>query len=117
LSVVRRNVIGLVVVGLIVAVALAGFVSPFASSAPDGLDKVASSEGLGSGVSDHDLAGGPLAEYRVDGVDDERIGTGLAGLVGVAVTFAAGFGLFAVIKRPRGERDPGREPSSVAAGP
>ena len=113
----RRNVIGLVVTGLVVAVALAGFVSPFASSSPDGLEKVAADEALDSAVAEHALAGGPLADYAVEGVDDDRVGTGLAGLIGVAVTFAAGFGLFAVIKRVRVEPDPRRESSSVAAGP
>ena len=120
----RRNIVGLVVAGLVVAVALATFVSPFASASPDGLEKVAADKALDTEVADHALADGPLAEYGVDGVDDERVGTGVAGLIGVAVTFAVGFGLFAVIKRAHccrtGARSgPGsrREPSSVATGP
>ncbi len=113
----RRNVVGLVIVGLVVAVALATFVSPFASSSPDGLEKVAADRALDSDVEAHALAGGPLADYGVEGVDNGRVSTGLAGLIGVAVTFAVGFGLFAVIKRVRVEPDPRREPSSAAAGP
>ncbi len=113
----RRSVIGLVVVGLVVAVALATFVSPFASSSPDGLEKVAADKALDTDVEAHALAGGPLADYGVEGVDNARVSTGLAGLIGVAVTFAVGFGLFAVIKRARVEPDPRREPSSAAAGP
>jgi hypothetical protein len=35
----------------------------------------------------------------VDGVDDERLGTGLAGLLGVAVTGLAATGLFLVVRR------------------
>ncbi|HWM19298.1 MAG TPA: PDGLE domain-containing protein [Ilumatobacteraceae bacterium] len=113
----RRNIIGLVIAGLVVAVALATFVSPFASSSPDGLEKVAADKALDTEVEDHALAGGPLAEYGVEGVDNARVSTGLAGLIGVGVTFAVGFGLFAVIKRVRVEPDPMRESSSVAAGP
>ena len=113
----RRNIIGLVIAGLVVAVALATFASPFASSSPDGLEKVAADKALDTEVEDHALAGGPLAEYGVEGVDNARVSTGLAGLIGVGVTFAVGFGLFAVIKRVRVEPDPMRESSSVAAGP
>ena len=43
--------------------------------------------------SRHALADAPTAGYGVDGVDDERLGTGLAGLIGVVVTFA-------VVRRP-----------------
>ncbi|HEX4983191.1 MAG TPA: PDGLE domain-containing protein [Ilumatobacteraceae bacterium] len=112
----RRNVLGLVIAGLVVAVAVATFASPFASSSPDGLEKVAADKSLDTDVEDHALADGPFADYGVEGVDDERVGTGLAGLVGVAVTFAVGFGLFAVIKRARVEPEPRPEPSSAAAG-
>ena len=113
----RRNVVGLVIVGLVVAVALATFVSPLASSSPDGLEKVAADKALDTDVKAHALAGGPLADYGVEGVDNGRVSTGLAGLIGVAVTFAVGFGLFAVIKRVRVEPDPTREPSSLTTGP
>ena len=73
LIVVRRNIIGLVVVGLVVAVALATFVSPFASSSPDGLEKVAADKALDTDVEAHALAGGPLADYGVEGVDNARV--------------------------------------------
>jgi cobalt/nickel transport system permease protein len=132
--VVRRNTAGLVVAGLVVAAALATLVSPFASATPDGLEKVAADEALDTEVEDHAMAGGPLAEYGVEGVDNERLGTGLAGLIGVAVTFAVGFGLFAVIRRvrppsdpvppdpqpepqPQPRREPQRESDAVAAEP
>ena len=114
---VRKSVVGLIIAGLIVAVLLATFVSPFASSSPDGLEKVAADKALDTEVEDHGLADGPLADYGVEGVHNERVSTGLAGLIGVAVTFAVGFGVFAVIKRVRVEPDPRRETSSAAAGP
>ncbi len=70
---VRRNIVGLVVAGLVVAVALATFVSPFASSSPDGLEKVAADKALDTEVDEHAFAGGPLADYGVEGVDNERV--------------------------------------------
>jgi cobalt/nickel transport system permease protein len=124
--VVRRNVHGLVIAGLVVAIALVTLVSPFASASPDGLEKVASDRSLGTEVDDHALADGPLADYGVGGLDNERVGTGLAGLIGVGVTFGVGLIVFAMIKRARRGSEPTssgsvpqpwREPDSAAAGP
>jgi cobalt/nickel transport system permease protein len=89
------------VVGLVVAAALAFFVGPLASSKPDGLEKVAADHGLQA--SEHALDGSPTAGYEVRGVGDERLATGLAGLVGVAVTFAVAGGVVLLVRR-RGTR-------------
>ena len=43
---------------------------------------------------DHALADSPLADYAVEGVEDGRLSTGLAGIIGVAVTLALSVGLF-----------------------
>ena len=121
-----RNVYGLVIAGLLVAIALVTLVSPFASSSPDGLEKVASDKSLGTEVGDHALADGPLADYGIEGLDNERVGTGLAGLIGVGVTFGVGSIVFATIKHVRrgsvltrsgSAPEPLREPDSAAAGP
>jgi cobalt/nickel transport system permease protein len=95
-----------VVVGLVVAVALALFVSPFATSSPDGLEKVAAENGLDTDVEDHALADGPLAGYDVDDVGNDRVSAGLAGLVGVAVTFGVGVSVFALVKAIRHDAEP-----------
>ena len=68
----RKNLCLFVVGGLIVALGLAFFVSPLASSSPDGLNKVAIDKGFSDTQKDHALADGPLAGYGVKGVDDER---------------------------------------------
>ena len=97
----------LVVAGLAVALGLAFFVSPFASSSPDGLEKVAADKAIDRDAKDHALAGGPLADYAVDGVGDERLSTGVAGVIGVLVTFAIGTGLFVGLRAVR-RRDAAR---------
>ena len=42
----------------------------------------------------------PTAGYAVEGVDDDRLSTGLAGVIGVTVTFAIAGGLFLVVDAP-----------------
>lgn len=87
--------------GLAAALALAFLVSPYASSSPDGLEKVAADKGLDTNVTDHAAADSPFADYSVKGVDNSRLSTGLAGVVGVALTFALGLGLFMVVRMVR----------------
>jgi hypothetical protein len=103
---VSRRLGGFVVAGLLVALALAFFVSPEASSSPDGLERVAIDEGFVDEAEDHDLADGPLAEYGVEGVEDERLGTGLAGIAGVAVTFVVVGGLVLLVRLAARRRSP-----------
>ncbi len=109
----RTNVRLFIVAGLLVGLGLAIFVSPFASSSPDGLEKVASDEGFDETARDSDVADSPLADYGVEGVDNERVGTGIAGLIGTLVTLGVGLGLFALLRtlRARGGDGSQREPA------
>lgn len=84
----------------VVALVLAAVVSFYASGDPDGLERVAEDEGFVDAAADHDLGDGPLADYEVEGVDDDRLSVGLAGVVGVVVTLAVGAGLFRLVRRP-----------------
>jgi cobalt/nickel transport protein len=98
--------------GLLVALLLAGVVSSFASGSPDGLDYTAR-EGctfnaggeitggtcMAQQEQEHQLAGSPLADYAVRGIDNEFLATGLSGVIGVLITFAVGGGLFWVLRR------------------
>ena len=99
----KRN--GFLLAGLLVSLLLAGLVSGFASSDPDGLEKVAEDKGFLQTAEDSAFADGPLADYGVRGVEDERLSTGLAGVLGVSITFAFGLGLFALVRRGRGDGD------------
>jgi hypothetical protein len=99
-------------VGLLVAVALAFFVGPRASSHPDGLEKVATDQGFIGTEEPHALDGLPTAGYEVSAVDDAGLSTGLAGIIGVAVTFAVCAGSLAAVRAVRR-----RTPGDDAAGP
>jgi hypothetical protein len=94
----RLTLVGFILAGLAVAALLAFFVSPQASSSPDGLERVATDKGFIDSAEDSAVAGSPLADYAVSGVDDEGISTGLAGIIGVGVTFVLGCGLFFVMR-------------------
>jgi cobalt/nickel transport protein len=102
------------VAGLLVALLLAGVVSSFASSSPDGLDRTAldgctvdaSGEITGGTCmaqkeQEHQLGGSPLAGYGIRGIDNGYLATGLSGVLGVALTFAVGGGLFWLVRRRR----------------
>lgn len=85
------------VAGLLVALALALLVSPFASNSPDGLESVAAKQGFATSA-DESTVETPLADYAVAGIDDESVSTGLSGAIGVLLTFGLGLGLFAALK-------------------
>ena len=80
-----RSPRGLMLGGGVVTVVLAGVVSAFASSSPDGLERVAADRGFLASARDHLLAGSPLADYGEVG----GIPVGVAGTLGVVVTIAA----------------------------
>lgn len=88
------------ILALAVAVGLAVAVSPFASSSPDGLQRVATDKAFisdGKPVAIQD--GSPIPGYAFPGVHDPRVATGLAGFVGTLIVFGAGFGLAALAGR------------------
>jgi cobalt/nickel transport protein len=91
---VRDNVKLFVIGGLMVAVGLGVFVSPFASSSPDGLERVAIDKGFIGSAEDHQFSDSPIADYAIDGVDNEKLSTGLSGLIGVLITFGVGLVAF-----------------------
>ena len=91
----------LVVVGLIVSIVIAGFLSFYASSHPDGLEKVSADQGLDVTAVDSANADSALADYGVAGVENERASAFLGGVIGVAITGLAGFGLYIWLRDPK----------------
>jgi PDGLE domain len=103
----RFGVATLVVAGLLFAFGLAAFASPFASSKPDGLDKVAADHGFDAAAREGATADSPLAGYAVKQVDNEKVSKGSAGIVGVAVTLLVAIVVFATLRHfvRRGSRN------------
>jgi cobalt/nickel transport system permease protein len=92
-----RGVLG---VGLVIAITLA-VLSPLASSAPDGLERVA--ENLGFLDTDRGTVvqapTGVLPDYSVPGLRSEQLSTILAGLIGVVIVAALAYGVALLIRR------------------
>lgn len=95
----RRSPRGVLLAGLLLAFVLAGFISGYASGSPDGLEKVAEDEGFLDSSRDSIVAGSPLADYAVSGIDNERLAGGLAGVIGVLLTVALGTLIFYAVSR------------------
>lgn len=94
----------LVVIGLVVTLAMAGIGSYYASSSPDGLERVADQTGISRTEAEHAAGDSPLADYRARGVDSARLSGGVAGVVGVLVVGVLAGGLVWVLRR-RGHRE------------
>lgn len=107
----RRRLVLIFAGFAVLALILAGVVSYFASSSPDGLDsatrqgctvvRTEAGERLDGNcpakqAREHDLGSEPLAGYAVGG--DSRF-TGIAGVVGVLATLAVAFGVFALLRK------------------
>jgi PDGLE domain len=101
--------------GLLVTVGLALVVSGFASGSPDGLEKVAEDRAFLESARDHLFADGPLAGYAVKGVGNERLSTGLSGLIGVLLTFGIGMALFALVRGRRSRSGAGKDSGPTRA--
>ncbi|MBN2169437.1 MAG: PDGLE domain-containing protein [Actinobacteria bacterium] len=82
-------------IALIVCAVLAVFVSPWASSSPDGLEKVAEDKGFIEAAEEADTAWdhSPVPDYAVPGVTNEKAATGLAGFVGILLTIVIMLGV------------------------
>jgi cobalt/nickel transport protein len=80
---------------LLVSIGLAGIVSFYASSSPDGLEKVAGDIGFIETAKDHTLDNSALADYGVAGIENERLSVGIAGIIGVIAT---GLLMYLIIK-------------------
>jgi hypothetical protein len=90
----------LLVVGLLVSIVIASILSFYASSQPDGLEKVTADQSLDVNAVDSANSDSALADYGVAGVENERASAFLGGLIGVAITGLAGAGLYFWLRDP-----------------
>jgi len=96
----KRRFNGFVWIGLGVALLVALFLSPFASTSPDGLEKVAemrrfSEEGERWKFWKH----APLSNYSLPWIKNEKASTALSGLIGTIAIFFITIGIGKAIKK------------------
>jgi cobalt/nickel transport protein len=93
-----------------VAVLLAVFAAPFASSAPDGLERVAMDKGFAAkAAAEPAWSHAPAADYSAPGVHG-GVSTAVAGCAGTLITFGAAWGLAKWAARRRKEAESESEP-------
>ncbi|MEW6182708.1 MAG: PDGLE domain-containing protein [Bacillota bacterium] len=86
---------------IVAAVIVAGILSPFASSDPDGLEKVARTNGFIDKGEGKAVVHAPMADYTLPGVRSEGVSTAVAGIAGTALTFVIAFGAGRVLRLRR----------------
>lgn len=98
----RAVLVGVLVVSLL----LAGGVSFYAASTPDGLTKVSQEQGFADTETEHGAADGPFAGYDAGFLDGDRLGGGVAGIAGVLVVLVLGTALAYGVRRRSGADEP-----------
>ncbi len=81
---------------LILAVVLALCVSPFASSFPDGLERVGEDYGFIDNATE--LIKSPIPDYLFPGIANEKAATAVAGIVGTLLTLGVAYGIGYLLK-------------------
>jgi cobalt/nickel transport system permease protein len=94
--------------GLATTFGLLLFAAPFASSWPDGLERVGESLGFAGRAAAGPAVPAPMAEYRLPGLGSATAATSAAGFVGTLVAFALAYVLAAALApRAPAEKAPG----------
>ena len=91
-----------VLIILLAALAVAVFLSPFASSSPDGLERVAEDLGFIE-KGEEQVLKSPIPDYAFPGIENEKAATALAGAVGTLLTFGAVYAVGRAASRKKKE--------------
>ncbi|MFB3886677.1 MAG: PDGLE domain-containing protein [Thermodesulfobacteriota bacterium] len=97
----RRRFDSFIWIGLGISLLLALFLSPFASSSPDGLEKVAETKGFsekGEGWKFWKHA--PFSEYAIPWIKNEKVSAAVSGLIGTLAIFFLVMGVGRLIQKP-----------------
>lgn len=81
---------------LLSALVVAALLSPFASSSPDGLERVAEDHGF-IDKGEEQLLSSPIPDYLFPGIQNEKAATAAAGVIGTILTFGAAYVLGRVV--------------------
>jgi len=97
---VKRRYDGFVLIGLGITLLLALFLSPFASTSPDGLEKVAETKGFAEqGEIWKFWKYAPFTDYAIPGIKNEKVSTALSGLIGTLAIFLIALGVGKLIQK------------------
>ena len=88
------------VLGVVLAAALAAFASPLASNLPDGLERVATNLGFLERARERPA---PAAGYQAPGVRSTTLGTAVSGVLGVVAVALGAVALGRAVSRGKGE--------------
>jgi len=83
----------LLIAGFIVAILVAAILSPFASSYPDGLERVAEDKGFIILAEGKELIKAWMPDYVFPGLNHEGAATAVAGIIGTVLVFVVLYGL------------------------
>ena len=86
---------------LLVSAILAGFVSLFASSSPDGLERVAEDAGFLDSAQGSAALSSPLADYGLSFLGDTTLASVVSGLFGVLAVGGLGYLLYLWTRSPQ----------------
>ena len=101
----KRRFDGFVWIGLGMALLIALFLSPFASTSPDGLEKVAETKGFsekGEGWTFWKHA--PFSDYTLPWMKNKKASTALSGLIGTLAIFLIALGVGKLFKKTPTEK-------------
>lgn len=90
-----------IIIALGIALFLAFIISPFASSSPDGLERVAEDKGFLERGEIEPAFASPIPDYVWPGIKSEKLATSFAGVFGALVVFGLGYGLAALCGREK----------------
>jgi cobalt/nickel transport protein len=86
---------------------VAGVLSPFASSSPDGLERVALDKGFSEkGEAEAAWKWSPLAGYEIHGFASQRLAGACAGVLGTTLVFGAAYAVARLSKAGRRGKGP-----------
>ena len=86
-------------IGLAAALAIALLLSPFASSWPDGLERVAKDLGFFEKGEGAEVLKALIPDYKFPGLDNEGFSAALSGTIGTLAMFGIGFGVARLLRR------------------
>ena len=88
--------------GLVMALAMAMFISLYASPEPDGLEKVADDLGFLEHGEGNEVIESPMPDYVIPGLGNETVAASLAGLIGTVMVFGIGIGAGRILRKKSG---------------